>query len=223
MKPIFIGISLLISFARAQSQDAQIIQDPIAGQVLERVATKFKNLKTLQSDFELVIEDRKEKTKNSSEGNLMMKQGKYKLVSEGNTVYFNGTTMWTYVSANNEVTITQPKQQTGDFLSNPSEFFTFYKRDFKYRYVREFTLNGTRCHEIELFPKDLNQPYSRIKIFVNPNTDLPVIISSIGKDGVDYTVYLNNLNLDRDIDDAAFTFDPAKFKKLEVVDMRGLE
>jgi outer membrane lipoprotein-sorting protein len=169
-----------------------------------------------------VIEDRKEKTKNSSVGNLMMKQNKYKLISEENTVYFNGTTMWTYMASNNEVTVTEPKNPAGDFMSNPSEFFSFYKRDFKYRYVRETTLDGSRCHEIDLFPKILNQPYSRIRIFVNVQTDLPSIISSIGKDGVDYTVYLKNLILDRDIDDAMFSFDPARYKKVEVIDMRGL-
>jgi outer membrane lipoprotein-sorting protein len=89
--------------------------------------------------------------------------------------------------------------------------------------VKETTINGVRCHEIDLFPKNLNQPYSRIKIYVNMQSDLPVTIGSIGKDGIDYTVNLKDLVLDRDLADTAFTFDPAKFKKVEVVDMRGLE
>jgi hypothetical protein len=68
----------------------------------------------------------------------------------------------------------------------------------------------------------MNQPYSRIKVFTGVKNDMPEIISSIGKDGVDYTVYLKNLILDREINDAAFTFDTAKIKKVEVIDMRGL-
>ena len=74
-----------------------------------------------------------------------------------------------------------------------------------------------------MFPKNLNQPYSRIKVFIGVKSDLPEIISSIGKDGVDYTVYLKNLQLDQEINDAAFTFDPSKYKKVEVIDMRGIE
>jgi len=204
------------------SQNNQNTQDPAAGKVLDQVALKFKTMKSLQSDFELVVEDRKENTRNSSAGNLLMKQSKYKLMNEGSTVYFNGTIMWTYVAVNNEVTITEPANQNGDFMSNPSGFFSTYKQDFKYRYVGETNLSGSQCHEIDLFPKDLNQPYSRIKVFVNAQSDMPVKISSIGKDGIDYTVFLRNIRLDQEIADAIFTFDPAKFKKVEVVDMRGL-
>jgi outer membrane lipoprotein-sorting protein len=221
-KPVILWIALLMSLSAAQSQRTQNAQDPAAGTVLERVAAKFATLKSLQSNFELIVSDRKENTKNTSAGSLLMKHNMYKLESEGNTVYFNGTTMWTYDVVNNEVTITEPKNETGNFLGNPSRFFTTYQQDFKYRYVGETTMNGLRCHEIDLFPKDLNQPYSRIKVFINTLSDLPVIITSIGKDGVDYTVSLKDLITDREITDATFTFDPAKHKKVEVVDMRGL-
>jgi|GEM_PF-92862 len=204
------------------SQENQIIQDPAAGQILERVAAKTKSMKSMQSDFELVIEDRKEKTRNSSAGNLVIKQNKYKINSKESVVFFNGTTMWTFSPSHNEVTVTEPGVHTDDFMSNPADFFSFYKRDFKYRYVGETLVNGSNCHEIDLFPKNLNQPYSRIKVFVGVKTDLPEKISSIGKDGVDYTVNLKNLLLNQEIDDNVFTFDPTKYKKVEVVDMRGL-
>jgi outer membrane lipoprotein carrier protein len=223
MKHTSLFLALLIVSAHAFTQESNVIQDPAAGKVLERVSTKFKTLKSLGSDFDMVIEDRKENTKSSSTGSLLMKQNKYKLTSEGNTVYFNGTTMWTYVSATNEVTITEPQQNTDDFMSNPSLFFNQYKRDFKYRYLRSTTKNGVTCHEIDLFPKNLHQPYSRVKVFINAATDLPVAITSVGKDGVDYTVVLKNTIIDKDIPDTAFTFNPAQFKKVEVIDMRGVK
>jgi len=222
MKRLLLVFGLLVSASMIWAQENQITQDPAAGQVLDRVALKTKSMKSMQADFELVIDDRKEKTKNSSTGNLVMKQNKYKLSSEGSTVYYNGATMWTYMPANNEVTITEPDNQAGDFMSNPAVFFTLYKRDFKYRYVRETTVNGSRCHEIDLFPRNLNQPYSRIIVFIGTKSDLPEIISSVGKDGVDYTIYLTNTVLDQAIADDTFIFDPAKFKKVEIIDMRGI-
>ena len=223
MKRFIITLGLLVSVVMVRSQENQINQDPAAEQILDRVALKTKSMKSMQTDFELVIEDRKEKTKKSSTGTLLIMQDKYKITSEGSIVYFNGKTMWTYQSVNNEVTITEPGIQSDDFMSNPSMFFASYKRDFKYRYLRETTVNGSRCHEIDLFPKNLNQPYSRIKVFIGVISDLPEIISSVGKDGVDYTIYLKNLLFDREINDATFTFDPTKFKKVEIVDMRGIE
>jgi outer membrane lipoprotein-sorting protein len=223
MKRFIITLGLLVSVVMVRSQENQINQDPAAEQILDRVALKTKSMKSMQTDFELVIEDRKEKTKKSSTGTLLIMQDKYKITSEGSIVYFNGKTMWTYQSVNNEVTITEPGIQSDDFMSNPSMFFASYKLDFKYRYLRETTVNGSRCHEIDLFPKNLNQPYSRIKVFIGVKSDLPEIISSVGKDGVDYTIYLKNLLFDREISDATFTFDPTKFKKVEIVDMRGIE
>jgi outer membrane lipoprotein-sorting protein len=151
-----------------------------------------------------------------------MKQEKYKLISEGNTVFFNGTTMWAYVPEHNEVTITEPENNRTDFMSNPSAFFDDYKSEFKYRHVRETKRNGVSCHEIDLFPKNLDQPYSRIKVFVNTASDLPEAIISIGKDGIDYTVNLKNTLLNKDFPDASFAFDPSKHRKVEVVDMRGM-
>lgn len=218
---VFAAFILLFS-APARSQENQLVQDPEAGKILEKVAVKFKSVQSLQGDFELVITDRKENTKNTSKGNLVLKQRKYLLKTQVSTVYFDGKTMWTHVTARNEVSITEPGNDNPDFLSSPTDFFESYKETFKYKYVRQTTLNGVVCHEIDLFPKNLNQPYSRIKVFVNTVTDLPVSISSIGKDGIDYTVALSNLLTNKEYPDSNFTFDPVKNKKVEVIDMRGL-
>lgn len=223
MKRLFLFPVLMIFVLTSWCQNNQITQDPAAKVVLDRVALRTKSMKSIQADFELVIEDRKENKRNSSTGNLLMKQNKYKLTNDGSIVFFNGTSMYTYLLANNEVTITEPNDQAGDFMSNPTTFFSNYNRDFKYRYVRETTINGSRCHEIDLFPRNLNQPYSRIKVMIGITSELPEMVCSVGKDGVDYTVYLRNIVLDRDIADATFTFDPAKYKKVEIVDMRGMK
>jgi len=221
MLRLLITFELLLMTTFAWSQE-QVTQDPQAGQILDRAAQKAKSMKSLQADFTLVIEDRKEKSRNTSAGNLLVSQNKYKITSEKSVIFFNGKTMWTYLPDNNEVTITEPMNQADDFMSNPALFFTLYQRDFKYRYVQETAVNGTRCHEIDLFPRNLNQPYSRIKVYISVQSSLPEIITSVGKDGVDYTVYLKNLILDREVNPSTFTFDPAKYKKVEVVDMRGL-
>jgi outer membrane lipoprotein-sorting protein len=219
---VIVLISAVLYYNLSFSQDNKIIQDPVAGQILERVAQKTRSLASLQTDFELLIYDRKEGSNSSSSGNLLMKRSKYKLNSEGSIIYFDGKTMWSYITGNDEVTITEPQLNSGNFLNNPSTFFDTYKNDFKYRYVKETVRNGEICHEIDLFPKNLNQPYSRIKVLVNKNTDLPILISSIGKDGVDYIVSLKNLIVNKEVDDSEFVFDPAKYKKVEVIDMRGL-
>jgi outer membrane lipoprotein-sorting protein len=212
---------MLLLAATALTQPVQNVRDPAAREILDCTAEKIRLLKSIQADFELVIEDRKEKTRNVSTGNLLIKQNKYRIISSGTTVYFNGKTMWTYTPDVKEVTITEPEKNEDQFLSNPTILFSDYNNDFKYKYIRETHLKGSTLHEIDLFPVNLKQPYSRIKLFVNTGNHLPEMIKSIGKDGIDYTVTFKNMVTDSEIDDAAFVFDQAAHKKVEVIDLRG--
>jgi outer membrane lipoprotein-sorting protein len=197
-------------------------QDPEAKIILDRMAEEIKQYQSIQSDFSLIIFDHKENKKNASHGSILIKGDKYKVTSGGTTVYFNGTTMWTYAEDDNEVTITEPGNQDDDFLSNPAKVFSFYNRDFKYLYRGETTVDSVLMHEIDLFPRNLDQPYARIKVFIVKKTGQLAIISAVGKDGVDYSVFLNHMVTNKVFPDADFTFEPAKHKKITVVDMRGL-
>jgi outer membrane lipoprotein-sorting protein len=197
-------------------------QDPDAKVILDRMAEKIKQYPCIQSDFSLVIFDHKENHKNTNQGSIIIKGDKYKITSGGTTVYFNGITMWTYAEDDHEVTITEPDNQDDDFLSNPARVFAFYNRDFKYLYRGETTIDSTVMDEIDLFPRNLDQPYSRIKVFVSRNTGQLAILAAVGKDGVDYSIFLKNMVTDKVFPDAVFTFEPSKHKKITVVDMRGL-
>lgn len=212
---------LFFTFLPLTAQQEPETQDPAAKVILDRIAAKAKQMKSIQADFSILVEDKKENTKNTSTGNLLMKKEKYKVSTGQSVVYFNGKTMWTHSIDDKEVIITEPGLNEEDFMSNPANIFTLYNRDFKYRYIRETTRNGLKYDEIDLFPKNLDQPYSRIKLLVNRNNDMPEVITSFGKDGVNYTITLTNFQPDREISDTLFSFDAAKNKKVEVVDMRG--
>jgi len=197
-------------------------QDPEAKAILDRMAEKIRQYQSIQYDFALIVFDHKENHKNTSKGSIIIKGDKYKVTSGSTTVYYDGTTMWTHAEDDNEVTITEPDNQDDDFLSNPASVFTFYNRDFKYMYRGETTVDSMEMHEIDLFPRNLDQPYSRIKIFIEKNSDRLAIVSAVGKDGVDYSVFLKNMVTNKIFPDEVFTFEPAKHKKITVVDMRGL-
>ncbi len=222
MKRIFLNsIFLLFSFLPLYAQQDQVTQDPEAKVILDRIAAKAKQMKSIQADFSVMVEDKKENTKNTSTGNLLMKKEKYKISTTGSVVYFNGKTMWTHTVEENEVIITEPGIDEEDLMSNPANIFTLYDREFKYRYIRETTRNGLKFDEIDLYPMNLDQPYSRIRLLVNRTNNMPEVITSSGKDGINYTITLTNFQPDREISDTQFAFDPVKNKKVEVVDMRG--
>jgi outer membrane lipoprotein-sorting protein len=197
-------------------------QDPEAKAILNRMAEKIGHYQSIQADFSLIVFDHKENHKTTSDGSIILKGGMYKVKSGSTTVYYNGKTMWTYAGDDNEVTITEPDTADNDFLSNPAKVFTFYNRDFKYFYRGETTIDDTAMDEIDLFPRNLDQPYSRIKVFIEKNSGQLAIVTTIGKDGIDYSVFLKNVIPNKVFPDSAFTFDPSTHKKITVVDMRGL-
>jgi outer membrane lipoprotein-sorting protein len=195
-------------------------QDPEAKKILDQAAEKTRSYQTIQVSYKLTVDDRKEKTSSFSEGQIMIKGEKYKLEAPESVVYFDGITMWTYSQDINEVTITEPDMEDEDFLSNPAKILSWYNRDFKYRYVQKTVLNGSEMHEIDLFPNNLEQPYSRIRIYISVKDMLLYLVKSIGKDGIDYSIQLSDYMTNKELSDEIFVFDPSKFKKVEIVDMR---
>ena len=54
-------------------------QDPDARKILDIVAEKTKSYKSIQADYELLINDRKEDIQSDSKGQIIIKKNKYKL------------------------------------------------------------------------------------------------------------------------------------------------
>jgi outer membrane lipoprotein-sorting protein len=195
-------------------------QDPAAKEILDRVAEKNKQYTSIQADFELIIENRREDQSSKSTGIIKIKGDKYYLESMGTKVYFNGITLWSYMEDINEVTISEPDQENDDFIENPTKIFDFYNRDFKYRLVGEIKMDEDWMYEIDLFPNNLEQPYSRFKLFIKRDTDEIYMLRAVGKDGIDYIAYLRNTKYNEIIPDSKFEFDPTQHKNIEIVDMR---
>ena len=195
-------------------------QDPAAKEILDRVAEKNKQYTSIRADFELTIENRREEQVSASTGMIVIKGEKYYLESLGSKVFFNGKTLWSYMEDINEVTISEPDQDDDDFVENPVKIFDFYNRDFKYRLVGEVKVEELWMYEIDLFPNNLEQPYSRFKIFIKRDTEELYMLKAVGKDGIDYTAYLKNMKYNEVIADTEFEFDPSKYKGIEIVDLR---
>jgi outer membrane lipoprotein-sorting protein len=187
------NIILIILFSTIVSGFAQ--QDPNAKKILDRVAEKNKQYTSIQADFELTIENRRENQVSTSSGIINIKGEKYYLESLGSKVFFDGKTLWSYMEDINEVTITEPDQESDDIIENPIKIFDFYNRDFKYHLVGEAKLDEGWMYEIDLFPNNLEQPYSRFKIYIKRNTEELFMLKAVGKDGIDYTAFLKNMNI----------------------------
>lgn len=212
---IVIGIISLNAF----SQD-YMVQDSAAKVILDRVSEKLADFSTILADFELIIDNRMEDLHSKSKGSIQIKGDKYYMESMGSQVYFDGTTMWSYMTDINEVSITEPESEDSDFVDNPALIFTFYNRDFKYRLIGEANVDHMWMYEIDLYPKNRNQPYSKFKLFVNKKNDMLYMVKAVSKDAIDYTIFIMNTKFDIPIEDKQFTFKIESHPEVEIIDMR---
>ncbi len=208
----------IIAFTSLVALKAQ--QDTEAQKILDRASKKLKNYETVEADFSLNIDNKMEDLHSKSTGSIQIKGNKYYMESMGSEVYFDGKTMWSYMEDINEVTITTPSTEEGDFVENPALIFSFYDRDFKYRLIGEANVDNHWCYEIDLYPNNLNQPYSRFKLFIIKENDAIYMVQAISKDAIDYTIFITNSRFNNPIPDSKFTFLPENYPDIEIVDMR---
>jgi outer membrane lipoprotein-sorting protein len=215
MRNIFIPAVLFIVVSSLIAQ-----QDPAAKEILDRASEKMKSYETIEADFELIIDNRMESLHSKSTGSIQVKGEKYYMESMGSMVYYNGQIMWSYMPDINEVTITAPSKDEGDFVDNPALIFSFYNRDFKYRLIGEAKVDNIWCYEIDLYPKNLEQPYARFKFFIRKDNDSVYMLQAQSKDAIDYTIFILNARFNNPMEDSRFTFTPENYPDIEVVDMR---
>lgn len=200
--------------------------DPQAKAILDKVSAKNKSFKTIKSDFTINISNLQTGDNTAQKGSVMLKGDKYAIKLPDNEVYFDGKDVYNYLPESQEVNISKPqapqKKNTGNdlFISNPKDIFKIYQKDFKYKFIKETTLAGKAIYEIDLYPNDLSRKYNRIRMQIDKNSSLILSMRAFFKDGQQYTITFDKFEVNKEISDSMFTFDPSKYPNAEVIDLR---
>jgi len=166
--------------------------------------------------FSLITNNQMEKTTDTLQGNIILSKDKYRLELPDNTIWFNGTTSWSYLPAEKEVTITRPDKKDNSFQSRPSAIFSIYKNGYKTRLIEE----TSKSYLIDLYPEDIKSDLIRIRLTIGkPLTNL-IRLEYKKKDGVIITLLVKDYNLQNKPAQDEFTFQPSKFKDVEINDIR---
>jgi outer membrane lipoprotein-sorting protein len=195
-------------------------QDPDAKVILDKLSSVTKSHKNIQADFNIVYQNDKDNINNNSNGQITMMGDKYKLNFMGTISFFDGKTQWSYLKDANEVNITEPEPDDEDIFNNPKKLFTIYENDFKYQLISNMKENGTNYSLVDLYPKNINEDYSRIRLQINTDKYYLESATIFGKDGSHYNIKITKYVTDLKLDDSFFVFDSKKFPDVEVVDMR---
>ena len=128
MKNLFILFLLLILAGRLSSQD-----NGDATKILDKFSSLALASPSVSMKFRLITINKMEQTNDTIAGFIIMAKDQFRLELPDNITWFNGSTTWSYLPAEKEVTITKPDKKDDSFLSKPSAIFSLYKKGYKNR------------------------------------------------------------------------------------------
>lgn len=215
MKKIIILITVILLSVSVFSQ-----KDPAAKAILDKLSEVTKSHQSIQVDFKIDYKNIKDNMFNSSEGSITMQGDKYYLNFMGVETFFDGKTQWNYVKEVNEVNIIEPEPNDNDIFNNPKRLFTIYEDDFKYQHISDIIENKVNYSIIDLYPEDVDEDFSRIRLQINTDKYFLSSATIFGKDGSHYSIIINKYNTSIKPQESVFIFNEKKYPGVEIVDMR---
>jgi outer membrane lipoprotein carrier protein len=217
MKQFICGFIMFFCMVAVMAQPPKGMgqSDPAAKKVLDGVSAKFKTFKSVTAKFNLKMENGAGKSLGNKAGTVYMKGTKYRISVTGQEIFCDGSNVWTYDKASNEVTITR-LDPTNNTITPQKLFTNFYDKDFLYK------LNGEvkGVQEVELTPVDKTRPFHKVLVSINKAAQTIVSTKVFEKTGNRYTYAVNNMNTTSAVADGQFVFDAKKYPGVEVVDLR---
>lgn len=196
MKKILILLFTLLSIT-SFAQDAK--------QILDKTAAAISGKSGAQASFTI-----KGSAINTS-GTFAMKGKKFHASTPQATIWFDGTTQWTYMKKNDEVNISRPNEAQQQAI-NPYSFIYLYKDGYSYTATKQGS--NYEVHLTATKKKSISEMY----IVVNQKTYIPSQIRY--NQGKGWTTINITSFKSASLSDSMFRFNSKDFPQAEVIDLR---
>lgn len=190
--------------------------DQGAIKILDRFADNALKAPSVSMKFKLVNKNQTDNSADTIKGSVILNKDKYKLDLPDNIIWFNGETSWSYLPAEQEVTITKANKKDNSFQNRPSMIFTMYKKEYKSRLIEE----KTDSYIIDLYPEDIKSDIVRVRLSIGKALLNLISLEYKRKDGILSTLDVLEYNLKLKPEADTFVFQPEKYKGAEIIDMR---
>ncbi len=178
-----------------------------ARQVLDKCAQTLNAPEGLQADFSMTSAQY-----GSASGTIAIKGRKFHASTPMASMWFDGTTQWTYMKKNDEVSVTTPTE-TQLQAFNPYNFINIYKKGYK----QTMTTSAT-AYTVHLTAEKQGARLKELFITVDKKSYQPSEVKLL--QGTKWTTFtISNLRK-VSLADAAFRFNSKDFPTAEVIDLR---
>jgi outer membrane lipoprotein-sorting protein len=191
-------------------------KDPEAVQVLSEFSKKATSAPSVTIEFTLVTNDSQEGDVTTMTGSAIISGDKYRLTLPENTIWTNGKVVWSYLPDINEVTITESDPDDESFVSKPSLLFSMYEKGYKVRMVEQTAKEWV----IDLYPEEITSDLIHIRLKIGKALHDLRSAEYKTKNGVTITLTSDKYDLTFRPGGGFFTFNPAEYKDIDIIDMR---
>lgn len=197
----FMGILWLAALTATYAQ-----QDTKAKKLLDQTTEMYQNAGGVCIHFT-----------GSQDGKLLLDGNRFYLECGGVKSWFDGRTQWSYVSQNDEVTISNPTEEELQTI-NPYTWISMYQQGFNYQYGGQKTLKGKNGEEIILIPKK-KQDIKRITLLIG-SKNVPQYICIENRQGDKQEIIIQSYRNNQHYNNDTFRFNTQQYPNAEVIDMR---
>ena len=199
---IFLFGMLVFSAINIQAQDAKTL--------LDEVSNKVKSYENIIIDFKYSLVNTKENVKQDTRGDITLQGEKYVLNMLGVTRIFNGTTIYTIVPEDEEVTISSYNSEENKGVS-ASKMLTFYENGYTYKMDILQNIQGRKIQFVKIIPIDTNAEIKDILLGIDMQTKHVYKLIQTDSSGTSYTITVNLFKTNQPISKNIFVFDEAKY------------
>ncbi|MCD8290094.1 MAG: outer-membrane lipoprotein carrier protein LolA [Prevotella sp.] len=173
--------------------------------ILDKTATIVGNAGGASASFSMTT------SKGSTSGTISIKGNKFKAQTVTATVWYDGTTQWTYMKNSNEVNVSTPTEAQQQSM-NPYKFINLYKSGFNLSMK-----TVTAGWEIHLTATDTKRTIKELYVTIDKNyhpTEIRMLNNSNWT-----TIKVSDFNT-QNYSDSEFQFNSKDYPQAEVIDLR---
>ena len=203
-------VVLLITIILSTTAFAQ--GDIKSEQLLDVVSEKMNSYENIYVEFNYKLHNAEENVNQETRGNVVMKGELYNVNFLGVNQLFDGKKVYTIISEDEEVNISDADAEDEATLT-PSKFFSFYKNGFTYSWDVLENMNGRKIQFVKLIPIDSNSEISSVLLGVDVKTNHIYRLIERGNNSTVTTLTITTFKTDQPLSSKLFLFDEDKYKK----------
>ena len=195
----------LFSFVgQAQNNDSE------AQELLNKVSAKVKSYKNLILEFKYVLENTEEKIRQETKGDVAIQGDKYVLNILGIRRIYDGVSLFTISSEDEEVTISSNNTSDENTIT-PSELLNFYEDGYTYKLDIIQNVKGKKIQYVRLNPITSNSEIKYVLLGIDIKTNHIHNLIEIGNNGTKTTLTINSFKTNQPVSKTFFQFDKNKY------------